>query len=516
MSQALTHWLEAIGLNNHQQIFYNLDRAQLVTHAILEGEGSLTHSGAFNVDTSPYTGRSPNDKFLVKRKTDRDIWWGSVNQSLEPSSFDALRKALINYLRNRPLYVTDCAVGSDPSYRYNIRILTEYAWQALASQNLFIYNGAPHADDPDITLLAAPGLNASPDIPGFNSSAGIVLDIEQKTILIAGSKYFGEIKKSVFSLMNALLPERLVFPMHCAATVGEQGDTALYFGLSGTGKTTLSSTPERRLIGDDEHGWGEQGIYNFEGGCYAKTIRLDPKLEPVIWQAVNQFGTVLENVIINPATGEPVFADSEITENTRAAYSISQVKNVVPSGTGTHPDHIFFLTADAFGVLPPIARLSLEEAIFYFIIGYTSKVAGTERGLGKKPVTTFSTCFAEPFLPLKPMIYADMLTQKIKTHGSQVWLVNTGWTGGDFNTGYRMPLPYTRRMVDWILSGEHITSTYHRDEIFHLSVPDEIPTIPSDLLYPQRTWQDEHQFTETAQHLKAEFSQQYEHMIKEI
>jgi len=328
-------------------------------------------------------------------------------------------------------------------------------------------------------------------------------------VLIAGSKYAGEIKKSAFTIMNAILPESNVLPMHCSANVGENGDVALYFGLSGTGKTTLSSTPDRKLVGDDEHGWGENGVFNFEGGCYAKTIRLKPDLEPVIWQAANQYGTVLENVKIDPDDRHVDFDDARYTENTRAAYPLSRVDNIVPGSMANHPANVFLLTADAFGVMPPIAKLDADQAIYYFLSGYTSKVAGTERGIGQMPKATFSTCFGEPFLPLIPSIYAGLLRQKIDKHNCAVWLLNTGWTGGDFNSGYRMPLPYTRRMVNWILSGEHEGVSYHKDPVFGIAVPDRIDEIPENLLFPEQTWEDKKAFTEIASRLKENFDENF-------
>jgi phosphoenolpyruvate carboxykinase (ATP) len=334
--------------------------------------------------------------------------------------------------------------------------------------------------------------------------------LKKKVVLIAASKYVGEIKKSAFTIMNALLPESDVLPMHCSANVGEKGDVALYFGLSGTGKTTLSSTPDRKLVGDDEHGWGSNGVFNFEGGCYAKVIRLKPDLEPVIWQAANQYGTVLENVVIDPDNRQVDFDDSRFTENTRAAYPLSRVDNIVPGSTAGQPSNIFLLTADAFGVMPPIAKLDADQAIYYFLSGYTSKVAGTERGIGQMPKATFSTCFGEPFLPLIPSIYADLLHQKIAEYNCAVWLVNTGWTGGDFNTGYRMPLPHTRRMVNWILSGEHENASFHIDPVFELEVPDHIDGIPENLLHPEQTWEDKEAFIKVARNLKQGFEDNFE------
>jgi phosphoenolpyruvate carboxykinase (ATP) len=509
MTQALNQWLEALGIVHHPEYLHNPDRSQLVTEAILHNEGKLTHNGALGVITTPYTGRSPDDKFIVDYQDRADLWWGKVNRRISPKAFSQLQNRITAYLSNRKLYVIDCFIGADQAYQYKVRLVTEFAWQALFVQNLFIYNGSIHSESPDITILAAPNFNTNPEMDAVRSNAGICIDLKEKVVLIAGSKYAGEIKKSAFTIMNALLPESDVLPMHCSANVGQDGDVALYFGLSGTGKTTLSATPDRKLIGDDEHGWGVNGVFNFEGGCYAKTIRLSPQLEPVIWSAANQYGTVLENVVITPGDRRTDFKDARFTENTRAAYPLSRVVNIVPESMAGHPSNVFFLTADAFGVMPPIAKLDADEAIYYFLSGYTSKVAGTERGLGQMPKATFSTCFGEPFLPLKPDIYAQLLLEKIEAHQSQIWLVNTGWTGGDFNSGYRMPLPHTRRMVEWILSSEHANVEYHSDSIFNLSVPDEIPGIPTDLLYPEKTWQDKSAFMEVAKALKSDFEENF-------
>ena len=509
MSQALTHWLDALGIVNHPSVLYNPSPSTLVSEALQSGEGQLTTDGALDVFTTPYTGRSPDDKFIVDYRDREDLWWGKVNQRISPESFSRLESRLAAYLSNRKLYVIDCFIGADPHYRQSIRLVAEFAWQALAVQNLFIYDGSPHQVSPDITILAAPDFHTSPELDGVHSKAAICLDLGKRVILIAGSKYAGEIKKSAFTVMNGLLPKFDVLPMHCSANVGQRGDVALYFGLSGTGKTTLSADPDRQLIGDDEHGWGENGVFNFEGGCYAKTIRLKEALEPVIWHATNQFGTVLENVALNPQTHLPDFDDASVTENTRSAYPLSRVANRVPGAMAGHPSNVFFLTADAFGVIPPIARLSHEEAIYYFLSGYTSKVAGTERGLGQQPKATFSTCFGEPFLPLRPQIYAQLLQKKLSFHQTQVWLINTGWTAGGYRHGYRMPLPHTRRMIAWILEGQAGKALCHPDDVFGLQVPDEVPGVPKALLNPRETWQDKKAFEQAAEALKRDFERNY-------
>jgi len=510
MNNTLGSWLEELGIVHQKSVFHNPNRSQLVSQAIVNQEGELTHQGALAVITTPYTGRSPDDKFIVDYSDQKNLWWGDVNKRMQPGSFKNLQNRITAYLSNRDLYIIDCFIGADPEYQLSVRIVTEFAWQALASQNLFINFGIKLDDQPDMIILAAPGFQTHPTIDSVESKAAIAIDLREKIVLIAASKYVGEIKKSAFTVMNALLPQSNVLPMHCSANVGEKGDVALYFGLSGTGKTTLSSTPDRRLIGDDEHGWGENGVFNFEGGCYAKTIRLNPEHEPVIWKAANQYGTVLENVFITPENRLVDFDDARVTENTRAAYPLSCVDNIIPEGMAGHPQNIFFLTADAFGVMPPVAKLSHEQASYYFLSGYTSKVAGTERGLGQMPKATFSTCFGEPFLPLTPDIYASLLKEKINQHSSKIWLVNTGWTAGDYNTGHRMPLPYTRQMVRWILSGQCETAQYHKDPIFDIDVPNEISGIPKELLYPEKTWDDANAFKNVADALKNDFDQNFE------
>lgn len=510
MPEGLSNWLEALGIVNQSWVMLNPSRSQLITEAMNDNEGELTHEGALGVITTPYTGRSPDDKYIVDHQNNSDLWWGDVNRRISPQAFTRLQNRITAYLNNRKLYVIDCFIGADIEYQLSIRFVSEFAWQALLVQNLFIYNGTRHITEPDITILAAPGFKTQPEIDSVRSKAAICIDLENKTVLVAGSKYGGEIKKSAFTIMNALLPASNVLPMHCSANVGEKGDVALYFGLSGTGKTTLSSTPDRKLIGDDEHGWGENGVFNFEGGCYAKTIHLRPDLEPVIWKASNQYGTILENVFITPENRKADFDDSRFTENSRAAYDLSKVDNIVPEGRAGHPENIFFLTADAFGVMPPIAKLNREQANYYFLSGYTSKIAGTERGLGSVPKATFSTCFGEPFLPLIPNIYAELLKGKLSRHGSNTWLINTGWTGGDYNTGIRMPLPHTRRMINWILSKEHESASYHMDPIFNIAVPDAIEGIPENLLYPEKTWQDRETFMKVAKALKHDFDENFE------
>jgi phosphoenolpyruvate carboxykinase (ATP) len=506
MDQALTHWLDSLNLGKQHEIHLNPDRNQLVRFALARQEGNLTTDGALGVITAPYTGRSPKDKYLLADPNRQDIWWDDANQPVTESKFASLKQKIIAYLGSKELFIVDCFIGADPQFQQKVRLVTEFAWQALVAENLFIYTGETHQSGPDIVILAASGFELTKS-DEKSPAAAIYLDLARKLVLIAGTRYAGEIKKSAFTIMNGILPDEDVLPMHCSANVGVEGDVALFFGLSGTGKTTLSSAPNRFLIGDDEHGWGKNGIFNFEGGCYAKTIRLDPELEPMIWSATNQFGTVLENVVIDPETHLANFDDGAITENTRSAYPLTKIENSVSSGLAGHPKQIFFLTADAFGVLPPIARLNLDEIAYYFLSGYTSKVAGTERGLGKGPQATFSTCFAEPFLPLKPTIYAHILQKKVEKHGCTVWLVNTGWTAGGYHVGYRMPLPYTRKMIEWALSDEVERRQFHHAAVFDLLVPDEIPGVPVELLTPETTWGDKAGFVTTAKALKEKFEE---------
>lgn len=510
MASSIKSWLESFGVLHQAEITHNPDPALLVEISRNKEESLQTKDGALGVVTTPYTGRSPDDKYIVDHQDRNDLWWGDVNQRISHDRFSQLQEGISAYLSDKNLHIIDCYIGSDVKYRLSVRIITELAWQAIAAQNLFIYDGQPLKNDPDMIVLAAPEYFSRSKVDHHDSRAAIMIDLHAKIVLISGSKYFGEIKKSAFTIMNAILPDFNVLPMHCSANVGRDKNVALFFGLSGTGKTTLSSTPDRMLIGDDEHGWGENGIFNFEGGCYAKVIRLNRDHEPVIWEAANQYGTVLENVVIDPDSRIADYDNDQYTENSRAAYPLNRVKNILKGGMGGHPNNIFFLTADAFGVLPPLARLDPDKAIYYFLSGYTSKIAGTERGLAKGPRATFSTCFGEPFLPLTPNIYAKLLKEKIAEHDCRIWLINTGWTGGEYGTGKRMPIPHTRQMINWILHGEHVKADYHIDPIFNLEVPDSIPGIPQDLLFPKKTWQDQIAFDKTAAKLVHDFEVNYE------
>lgn len=505
--------LEAHGLNNLNREYWNMTTAALVEESVKRREGFIAHEGPLVVRTGHHTGRSPSDKFIVRRPgMGDDIWWGDINREFDPDHFDRLRRKVTAYFQGRDVFIQDTTAAADPQYRMPIRVVTEHAWQNLFARNLFIRRPLDKLPDhlPDYTILHACHCHATPEDDGTNSEAFIVLDLYKRLVLIGGTSYAGEIKKSVFTILNYLLPRQGVLSMHCSANMGEEGDVALFFGLSGTGKTTLSSDPQRRTIGDDEHGWGDDGVFNFEGGSYAKVIRLRQELEPLIWAATRRFGCILENVMVDPHTRRVDFDDATLTENTRAAYPIGFLPNHVPEGRGSHPRHIFLLTADAFGVMPPIARLSPDQALYYFISGYTSKLAGTERGLGKEPEATFSACFGAPFLPLHPRAYAQLLGEKIAKHKPSVWLVNTGWTGGPYGVGERISLPYTRAMVTAALAGELDDVPMRVDPRFGLAVPEQCPGVPPEVLDPVKTWGDPEAYEQQARALVARFEQNFE------
>src|SRR5580692_7447351 len=470
----------------------NLSTPQLVEAAIARGEASLADNGALVALTGARTGRSPRDKFIVRDALTSDtVDWGKVNQPFDSAKFEALLARVVAHMRERDLYVLDLFAGADEHYRLPVQIIAEYAWHALFVKQLFVRLPAEElaGHRPEFTVIAAPEFEAVPGRDGTHSGTFIITDFTRRIILIGGTKYAGEMKKSIFGVMNFLLPGRNVFPMHCSANLGKAGDTALFFGLSGTGKTTLSADPRRRLIGDDEHGWSENGIFNIEGGCYAKCVDLSAEKEPQIYHAI-RFGAVLENVVIDPRTGAPDYSDIRYTENTRAAYPIDFIANAVIPGVGGHPRNVLFLAADAFGVLPPIARLTPDQAMYHFLSGYTAKLAGTEAGLGSEPVPEFSACFGSPFLPLAPSVYAAMLGDRLRQYGAQCWLVNTGWTGGAFGTGKRMSLKHTRAMVHAALDGRLGKAEFVVEDAFGLSIPTSCPDVPSELLNPRNAWAD--------------------------
>ena len=484
--------IQTLGLEKAPVIHRNDLAPALYEETIKRGTGRIGVGGALIVDTTPYTGRSPKDKFVVRdQTTENHVAWGAVNQPFEAATFDALFDRVRQHLAGRELWIQDLRGGADPHQQLPIRLVTESPWHALFARNLFLrVEGveALAAHTPEFHILHAPSFLADPQRDGTRSEAFVVVNFAKKIVLIGGTKYAGEIKKSIFTVLNFLLPLRGVFPMHCSANVGKDGDVALLFGLSGTGKTTLSADPERPLIGDDEHGWSDDGVFNFEGGCYAKVIRLNADHEPEIYATTRTFGTVLENVAIDAAGNLDLDSDAK-TENTRAAYPIYQLENIVPEGQAGHPRNVIFLTADAFGVLPPIAKLTAEQAMYFFLSGYTAKVAGTERGV-KEPQATFSACFGEPFLPLRPTDYAKMLGEKITAHRPSVWLINTGWTAGPYGVGHRMAIPHTRAMIRAALSGTIADASLVADPIFGLRVPQAVPGVPIEVLNPRATWAD--------------------------
>ncbi len=505
------HASELARLLRGERVQHNLRPAQLGEHALGRGGACLASNGDLVAETGSRTGRSPKDKLTVKdARTTGTVHWGDVNQAFEPEKFDALYTRVLDYLKSRELFTQDLHAGADPAYRLPIRIVTEYAWHSLFVRQLFVRPSERELDAhaPEFTVIAVPEFLADPRRDGTRSDAFILANFTSGVVLIGGTRYAGEMKKSIFSVMNYLLPERNVFPMHCSANVGADGVTALFFGLSGTGKTTLSADPGRRLIGDDEHGWSSSGIFNFEGGCYAKCIRLSQENEPQIWNAL-RFGSVLENVVLNPLTRDPDYDSEALTENTRAAYPVDFIENAVIPGIGGHPQNVVFLTADAFGVLPPISRLSNEQAMFHFLSGYTAKVAGTEAGVSE-PQATFSTCFGSPFLPLAPKVYAEMLGKRLVQHKAQCWLVSTGWQGGRYGVGKRMSLPYTRAMVRAIVDGRLAASAFETENAFGLSIPRSCPEVPAELLNPRNAWKDKAAYDAQAADLAARFAKNFE------
>lgn len=504
--------LEQLGIINTAEVYYNLSPAKLVEHALRRGEGRLSKTGALVVETGKYTGRSPKDRFVVDQPSiHNEIAWGPVNVPISEEKFDLIYNKMIAYLQNREIFVFDGFAGADHKYRRAIRVVNE-----MPSQNLFIHQllVRPTEEElknhcPDFTVIAAPGFKCVPEIDGVHSEAAIIINFEKKVVIIAGSRYAGEIKKSVFSVMNYVLPKLDVFTMHCSANIGKDGDSALFFGLSGTGKTTLSADPNRMLIGDDEHGWSEEGIFNIEGGCYAKCIKLSQENEPDIWNAI-RFGALVENVVMDEESREFDFDDASLTENTRVGYPVHYISNAKIPGVGTHPKTIIFLTADAFGVLPPVSKLSREAAMYHYVSGYTAKLAGTERGV-TEPEATFSTCFGEPFLPLPAARYAELLGNRIDSYGSNVYLVNTGWAGGSYGKGgNRMKLPLTRAMVTACLNGEIEKSKFEMDPIFNVMVPTSCPGVPDEVLSQRKMWADKAEYEKTAKLLAEKFKKNFE------
>lgn len=501
--------LEGFGISNIGNVVYNGTRSRLVEEAVKRDEGHLVEGGPFAAFTGQHTGRSPNDKFIVDEPTSREnVWWGDVNRPFEQEKFDSLLAKAKEYMSGNDLFVADCFVGADPRYRVGVRVINMQAWHNLFAQTLFI--PLPDAPEPDsfsvdYTVVHVPELQAEPETDGTRTSTFILVDFGQKIILIGGTSYAGEIKKSLFTTMNYLLPLQGIMPMHCSANVGHKGDVSLFFGLSGTGKTTLSADPDRSLIGDDEHGWSNDGIFNFEGGCYAKVIRLSAEAEPQIFATTQMFSTVLENVDYNPESGTLNLDSAQYTENTRAAYPLSFIPNTAPGSRGGHPNNIVMLTADAFGVLPPIAKMTPAQAMYQFISGYTAKVAGTEKGV-TEPQPTFSTCFGAPFMVHHPSVYAELLGKKIQEHNVDCWLINTGWTGGAYGTGNRIQISYTRAMVKAVLNGTLQNAEFREDPIFGLMVPTHVDGVPDEILNPRNTWSDPNEYDEKAYDLAAKFN----------
>lgn len=510
--------LDALGLDKVKTVWRNLPPAALYEHATARREGLIAQEGPLVVRTGQHTARAPNDKFLVREPSSADkIWWGDINQPFDPDTFEQVFRRMRAYLQGKDIYVQDCFAGADPTYRLPIQVITELSWHSLFAWNMFV---RPTPDEqahhqPEFTVLAVPGFAAEPEIDGTRGHVCILLNFAQRLVLIGGTHYGGEIKKSVFTLLNYLLPQRDVLAMHASVNVGEQDDPAVFFGLSGTGKTTLSSDPTRRLIGDDEHGWSDTGLFNFEGGCYAKTINLSAEAEPEIYQASQQFGTVLENVAIDPATRQVDFDDDTHTQNTRASYPLIHVPNADRDGRCGHPHNILMLTADAFGVLPPISRLTPEQAMYQFLLGYTAKVGGTEKGV-QEPRATFSPCFGAPFMALPPTTYATMLGERIERHGATPWLINTGWTGGPYGVGHRIKLGYTRAMVNAALAGQLADVETSTDPVFGLHVPVACPEVPSQLLQPRQTWEDTAAYDRQAREVADLFIEHFAPFAKEV
>jgi phosphoenolpyruvate carboxykinase (ATP) len=499
------------GLRVGGRVLRNPSTSQLYAAAIERGEGVVAEDGQLVVDTGRFTGRSPKDKFVVREPGSEDrIWWGDVNQEISEEHFDRLRAKVVAHLEQADVYVVDAFCGADPKHRLAVRVVTTHPYHALFAKTMFIDPADAELEgfEPDVLILHEPEVEADPEQDGTRTEVFVCLHPSRGEVLVGGTFYGGEIKKSVFSLMNDRLPLDGVMPMHCSANVSEDGeDVAIFFGLSGTGKTTLSADPSRKLIGDDEHGWGDEGVFNFEGGCYAKTIRLSAEAEPEIWSAVHSFGTVLENVTVDER-GELDLDDDSKTENTRAAYKLERIGNALPAKRAGHPRSVIFLAADAFGILPPIARLSREQALFYFLSGYTSKLAGTELGV-TEPQPTFSTCFGAPFLPQPPTVYAELLGKKLDEHGATVWLINTGWTGGPFGEGNRMPIKATRGLLAAVLSGTLNDVEFRTDPVFGFEVPVTAPGVDESLLDPRSTWADPERYDAKARELATMFAENF-------
>jgi len=503
--------VDKFGLKNLKEVRWNLGTPQLYEYALKAGEAELTVDGVLCAETGVFTGRSPKDKFTVRdATTDKTMWWAG-NQSITSEQFQALHEDFIKHAEGMSLFAQDLYGGADPAFQIKTRVYTELAWHSLFIRTLLRRPDTAELASfvPELTIIDLPSFRADPKRHGVRSENVVAIDFARKIVLIGGSYYAGEMKKSVFTTLNYYLPAKGVMPMHCSANVGPNGDSAIFFGLSGTGKTTLSADPKRTLIGDDEHGWGKDGIFNFEGGCYAKTIRLSEEAEPAIYAASRRFGAVLENVVLDPATREPDFDDGSKTENTRSAYPLDFIPNASPTGRAGQPKNLVMLAADAFGVLPPIAKLTPAQAMYHFLSGYTAKVAGTERGLGNEPQPEFSACFGSPFLPRHPAEYGNLLRELIAKHNVDCWLVNTGWTGGKYGVGSRMPIKVTRALLSAALDGSLRNVEFRTDKYFGFAVPTALPGVPSEILDPVNTWKDKAEFDKTARNLVAMFQKNF-------
>jgi phosphoenolpyruvate carboxykinase (ATP) len=502
--------LDNYGIKDPARVYWNLSTPELYEEIARRNEGTFSNHGVILVDTGEHTGRSAKDKAFLREPGSEDkVFWGDVNKGFPQDKFNALKERMMAHAKGRELFVQDTFVGADPKYRLPIRVVSELAWHSLFARTMFISNsGETEPHQPEFTIINFPGFQADPQRDGTRSPTFILMDFSQRLVLIGGTSYAGETKKSAFTIMNYLLPQRGVMSMHCSANVGNEGDVAIFFGLSGTGKTTLSADPERRLIGDDEHGWSDDGVFNFEGGCYAKVIKLSEEAEPDIYRTTKMFGTILENVIYDPATRQIDLDDARRTENTRASYPLTSINNIVPEGKAGHPRNIIMLTADAFGVLPPVARLSPEQAMYHFLSGYTAKVAGTEKGI-KEPEATFSTCFGAPFMVLHPGVYADLLGKQMAKHNAACWLVNTGWSGGPYGVGQRMKISYTRAMIRAILNGSLANVETKPDSIFGVNVPVSCPDVPNEVLQPRNTWTDKDAYDRQAKDLARRFNENF-------
>jgi phosphoenolpyruvate carboxykinase (ATP) len=501
---------DRVGIRPGADVYWNLNAPELYEVIARRGEGLISAHGALLVDTGEHTGRAAKDKAIVREPSSAEkVFWGEVNKEFPQDAFDRLRDRMMRYASTRELFVQDTYAGADPRYRLPVRIITELAWHSLFARTMFINDdGGAGQHEPEFTVVNLPSFKADPATDGTRSETFILMDFAQRLVLIGGTSYAGETKKSVFTILNYLLPQRGVMSMHCSANVGQSGDVAVFFGLSGTGKTTLSADPERRLIGDDEHGWSDDGVFNFEGGCYAKVIKLSAEAEPDIYRTTRMFGTVMENVVFDPATRVPDLDDAARTENTRAAYPLTSIPNIVPEGYAGHPSNIIMLTADAFGVLPPVAKLTPEQAMYHFLSGYTAKVAGTERGV-TEPQATFSTCFGAPFMVLHPGVYADLLGRKIQEHKADCWLVNTGWSGGPYGEGQRMKIRHTRSMIRAILNGSLAQVETRPDPVFGVHVPASCPDVPAEVLQPRGTWRDPAAYDLKARDLARRFNENF-------